>query len=106
MFGRLADDFLGRTCVAWEAAAEAAAANGVRVVLLRNGVVLAREAEVLKRQLVPFKLGLGGPLGGFRRRAGLRFVARRRRTTGLRAATTRRRARRSVATPYFHRSRP
>lgn len=59
-----ADDFLGRTCAAWEAAAQAAAANGVRVVLLRNGVVLARESEILKRQVLPFKLGLGGPLGG------------------------------------------
>jgi len=59
-----ADDFLGETCVEWEAAALAAEAQGVRVVLLRNGVVLAREAEVLKRQVLPFKLGLGGPLGG------------------------------------------
>lgn len=59
-----ADDFLGETCVEWEAAALAAEAQGVRVVLLRNGVVLAREAEALKRQVLPFKLGLGGPLGG------------------------------------------
>lgn len=59
-----ANDFLGVTCRNWEAAALAAEQNGVRVVLLRNGVVIAREAEVLKRQLVPFKLGLGGPLGG------------------------------------------
>jgi len=59
-----ADDFLGVTCRKWEAAALAAEQNGVRVVLLRNGVVIAREAEVLKRQLVPFKLGLGGPIGG------------------------------------------
>jgi uncharacterized protein (TIGR01777 family) len=59
-----ADDFLGALCITWEAAALAAEDHGVRVVLLRNGVVLAREAEVLKRQLLPFKLGLGGPLGG------------------------------------------
>lgn len=59
-----ADDFLGTTCVAWEAAALAAEANGVRVVLLRNGVVIARESEVLRRQLPAFKLGLGGPVGG------------------------------------------
>ncbi len=60
------DDFLGVTCAKWEAAARAAQSNGVRVVLLRNGVVIAREAEVLKRQLLPFKLGLGGPVGGGR----------------------------------------
>jgi uncharacterized protein len=59
-----ANDFLGETCVKWEAAALGAEPQGVRVVLLRNGVVLAREAAVLKRQLRPFKLGLGGPLGG------------------------------------------
>jgi len=58
------DDFLGLTCATWEAAARAAEHNGVRVVLLRNGVVIARESEVLKRQLLPFKFGLGGPLGG------------------------------------------
>ena len=59
-----ADDFLGATCAAWEAAAGAAEGNGVRVVLLRTGIVIAREAEVLTRQLLPFRLGLGGPLGG------------------------------------------
>ena len=59
-----ADDFLGRTCAAWEAAATAAEANGVRVVVLRTGVVIARESEVLRRQLPAFKLGLGGPVGG------------------------------------------
>src|SRR5450631_1082635 len=61
-----ADDFLGVTCRTWEAAALAAQRNGVRVILLRHGVVIAREAEVLKRQLLPFKLGLGGPVGGGR----------------------------------------
>jgi uncharacterized protein (TIGR01777 family) len=58
------DDFLGTTCRHWEAAALAAQANGVRVVCLRTGVVIARESEVLRRQLTPFKLGLGGPIGG------------------------------------------
>jgi uncharacterized protein len=59
-----ADDFLGATCAAWEAAALGAEANGVRVVVLRTGIVIARESEVLRRQLPAFKLGLGGPLGG------------------------------------------
>jgi hypothetical protein len=58
------DDFLGTTCRAWEQAALAAEANGVRVVVLRTGVVIARESAVLTRQLLPFKLGLGGPVGG------------------------------------------
>jgi uncharacterized protein (TIGR01777 family) len=59
-----ADDFLGTTCAAWEEAALAAEANGVRVILLRTGVVIARESDVLRRQLPAFKLGLGGPVGG------------------------------------------
>jgi uncharacterized protein (TIGR01777 family) len=59
-----AADFLGTTCRAWEEAALAARANGVRVVFLRTGVVIAREAEVITRQLPAFKLGLGGPVGG------------------------------------------
>jgi hypothetical protein len=58
------NDFLGTTCRAWEQAALAGEANGVRVVVLRTGVVIARESEVIKRQLLPFKLGLGGPVGG------------------------------------------
>lgn len=60
------DDFLGTTCRSWERAALGAEANGVRVVLLRTGVVIAREAAVLRRQLLAFKLGLGGPIGGGR----------------------------------------
>lgn len=57
-------DFLAETCRTWEDAALAGRANGVRVVVLRTGIVIARESEVLRRQLVPFKLGLGGPVGG------------------------------------------
>src|SRR3990167_2287193 len=39
---------------------------GIRVVLLRTGLVLARDGGFLKRLLLPFKLGLGGPLGSGR----------------------------------------
>ena len=60
------DDFLGRTCRAWEAEAVAARAHGVGVVLVRFGIVLAREGGALAKQLTPFRLGLGGPLGGGR----------------------------------------
>ena len=54
------DDFLARLCVDWEAAAADA---GVRTVILRMGVVLAREGGALTKMLLPFKLGLGGPVG-------------------------------------------
>jgi uncharacterized protein (TIGR01777 family) len=57
------DDFLARLCVDWENAANAASSAGVRVVALRFGVVLSPHGGALARMLLPFKLGLGGPLG-------------------------------------------
>jgi len=48
------------------ALSEIAEAKGVRVVLLRTGIVMAAEGGALKKQLLPFKLGVGGPLGGGR----------------------------------------
>ncbi len=58
--------FLPDVCTAWEREAAAAAAKGSRVVMLRIGVVMAAEGGALKKQLLPFKLGAGGPLGGGR----------------------------------------
>lgn len=60
------DDFLAATCAAWEREALAARAHGVRVALTRFGIVLDAHGGALARQLVPFRLGLGGPLGGGR----------------------------------------
>jgi uncharacterized protein len=57
------ESFLARVCVAWEAAAARAALHGVRVVQLRIGIVLAREGGALPKMVLPFRLGLGGPLG-------------------------------------------
>ncbi|PAU85664.1 TIGR01777 family protein [Pseudomonas sp. WN033] len=53
-------------CDAWESAARRATAYGVRVCLLRTGLVLAADGGFLKRLLLPFKLGLGGALGSGR----------------------------------------
>ena len=53
-------DFLARLCQEWEAAA---GPSGVRTVLLRNGVVLARDGGALPRLARPFRFGVGGPLG-------------------------------------------
>lgn len=50
-------------CDAWEAAARRASAHGVRVCLVRTGLVLAPGEGFLKRMLLPFRLGLGGRLG-------------------------------------------
>jgi uncharacterized protein (TIGR01777 family) len=55
-------DFLAQTCAAWEAEAQAAERQGVRVVRVRTGVVLSREGGALGKMLTPFKLGVGGPV--------------------------------------------
>jgi uncharacterized protein len=57
-------DFLAQLCVAWEAQAQAAERLGMRVVTLRNGVVLDAGGGALGKMLRPFRLGMGGPLAG------------------------------------------
>lgn len=59
-------DFLAGVCRAWEGATEPAAAAGARVVLLRTGIVLDPGGGALARLLTPFRLGVGGPIGGGR----------------------------------------
>ena len=59
----LGDDFAAQLCGAWEQAALRAQSLGMRVVLLRTGLVLAREGGLLGRLRLPFRLGLGGRLG-------------------------------------------
>jgi uncharacterized protein len=58
--------FLPELCVAWEAEARAAEQIGLRVVTVRTGVVLDRDGGALKTMLVPFRLGVGGPVAGGR----------------------------------------
>jgi uncharacterized protein (TIGR01777 family) len=60
------DGFLAEVCVAWEEQAARASALGVRVARMRTGVVLAPVAGALQRMLLPFRLGLGGPVAGGR----------------------------------------
>jgi uncharacterized protein (TIGR01777 family) len=55
--------FLADVCRAWESAADPARQAGIRVVSVRTGLVLARAGGLLKALLVPFQLGLGGPIG-------------------------------------------
>ncbi len=55
-------DFLADVCRYWESHANAAP-KGVRVVIPRIGVVLHPDGGALEKMLLPFKLGLGGPLG-------------------------------------------
>jgi uncharacterized protein (TIGR01777 family) len=64
--GEPADDFLGRLCQDWERAATGVESVRTRVVLLRTGIVLGRDGGALARLLLPFRLGLGGPIGSGR----------------------------------------
>jgi uncharacterized protein (TIGR01777 family) len=56
-------DFLADVCVQWEREARRAADLGVRVVLLRIGVVLGPDGGALKQMVPPFRAFLGGPMG-------------------------------------------
>lgn len=56
--------FLAAVVEEWEAATAAAARAGMRVVLLRFGVILSPAGGALRKMLFPFRMGLGGRLGG------------------------------------------
>ena len=58
-----ATDFLGDVCRDWENEAMRLADHGVRVVLLRIGIVMGRGGGAIDKMLPLFKLGLGGRLG-------------------------------------------
>jgi uncharacterized protein (TIGR01777 family) len=60
------EGFLADVVEEWETATEPASQAAVRVVNVRSGEVLSRDGGVLAAQLTPFRLGLGGPLGGGR----------------------------------------
>jgi uncharacterized protein len=60
------DDFLARVCIAWEAAAEPAREAGIRVVIPRTGVVIAKDGPLIDKVELPFRLGVGGKVGSGR----------------------------------------
>ncbi|MGK7945452.1 MAG: TIGR01777 family oxidoreductase [Microcystaceae cyanobacterium] len=55
-------DFLAKVCQAWEAEAQKVTEVGVRLVILRLGIVLG-DGGALAKMLPPFKLFAGGPIG-------------------------------------------
>ncbi|MDM7859877.1 TIGR01777 family oxidoreductase [Alteromonas sp. ASW11-36] len=61
-FQDLYDEFSHRLCAKWEMLAQQAASSSTRVCVLRTGIVLAANGGALSKMLLPFKLGLGGPI--------------------------------------------
>jgi uncharacterized protein (TIGR01777 family) len=55
--------FLPNVCEQWEKEALKAHELGVRVVLLRTGIVLDKNEGALHKLLLPFRMFIGGPLG-------------------------------------------
>ncbi|MBD2354143.1 TIGR01777 family protein [Tolypothrix sp. FACHB-123] len=59
------NDFLAEVCQAWEAEANKVKDAGVRLVILRLGIVLGM-GGALAKMITPFKLFAGGPIGSGR----------------------------------------
>lgn len=57
------DSFLARVCRDWEAEALHAESLGVRVVVMRTGLILGPDSAALTKMIAPFKLMLGGRIG-------------------------------------------
>jgi uncharacterized protein len=60
------DDFLARLCVDWERETMKAESDATRAVVMRQGVVIDRQGDAVKKMLPFFKMGLGGPVGSGR----------------------------------------
>ncbi len=60
------DDFSHRLCAEWEQSAQRAADFGIRVCILRTGLVIGPEGGFVQRMVTPFRLGLGGRIGNGR----------------------------------------
>nr|WP_319555769.1 TIGR01777 family oxidoreductase [uncultured Vibrio sp.] len=57
------EEFPHLVCDKWEQIAKRAESEDTRVCFLRTGVVLGPNGGALAKMLLPYKLGLGGPLG-------------------------------------------
>ena len=58
------EGFDATVCVEWEKAAHEVDAVGLRLAIVRTGQVMETGGGILGELLLPFKLGLGGPLAG------------------------------------------
>lgn len=58
------EGFTAEVPIDWEAAEREAEGVFDRVVIFRTGLVLSKDGGLLKQLLLPFKLGVGGPIAG------------------------------------------
>ena len=58
-----AKDFLGETCLLWEASSEPVTALGIRLVKLRTGIVLSKDGGAFKEFKMPLRFGVAAILG-------------------------------------------
>ena len=58
------NDFLAGVCQDWEKATTPAAEKGIRTALARFGIILAENGGALAKMLTPFRMGVGGRIGG------------------------------------------
>lgn len=58
-----ANDYLGQVCLDWENEALKAESHGIRVAIVRVGIVLDKEGGALAKLWTPFKFGVGGKVG-------------------------------------------
>lgn len=58
-----AQDFLAEVCQAWEAAARSVEELGIRLAILRTGIVLGPDGGALGQMLAPFQFFIGGTIG-------------------------------------------
>lgn len=59
----LGKDFLAKVCIDWENEAVKAGESGVRVALIRTGIVLGKNEGALKELMLPFKFFIGAYQG-------------------------------------------
>ncbi len=58
-----AQDFLAEVCQAWEAAARSVEELGIRLAIVRTGIVLGPDGGALAQMLAPFQFFIGGTIG-------------------------------------------
>lgn len=56
--------FLSEVCIEWENATTPAVQKGIRTVYTRFGIILDASGGALEKMLTPFRMGIGGRIGG------------------------------------------